>query len=91
MPQAVMLKKLKLKLKLFYEDLQDLLELTPPKNVLFIKGDWNAKVRSQEIPEITSKFGLGIQNKTGQRLIELHQENALVIANTNFQQHKRRL
>ena len=76
-----------------YGDLQDLLELTPArkKSVHFIIGYWSAKVRSQEIPEITSKFGLGIQNKTGQRLIEFHQENALVIANTNFQQHKRRL
>ena len=74
----------------FYEDLQDLLELTPPKNVLFIIGDWNAKVGSQETPGITGKFGLGIQNKAGQRLIEFCQENSLVIANTVFQQHKRR-
>ena len=71
----------------FYEDLQDLLELTPPKDVLFIIGDWNAKVGSQEI---TSKFGLGVQNEAGQRLIEFCQENAMVIANTLFQQHKRR-
>ena len=69
----------------FYEDLQDLQELTPPKNVLFIIGDWNAKVWSQEIPGITGKFGLGVQNEAGQRLIEFHQENALVIANTLFQ------
>ena len=74
----------------FYEDLQDLLELTPQKDVLFI-GDWNAKVGSQETPGITGKFGLGIQNEAGQRLIEFYQENALVTANTLFQQHKRRL
>ena len=73
----------------FYEDLQDLLELTPKKDVLFIVGDWNAKVGSQEIPGITGKFGLGVQNEAGQRLIEFCQENALVIANTLFQQHKR--
>ena len=73
----------------FYDDLQDLLELTPPKDVLFIIGDWNAKVGSQEIPGITGKFGLGVQNEAGQRLIEFCQENALVIANTLFQQHKR--
>ena len=75
----------------FYEDLQDLLELTPPKDVLFIIGDWNAKVGSQETPGVTGKFGLGMQNEAGQRLIEFCQENALVIANTLFQQHKRRL
>ena len=75
----------------FYEDLQDLLELTPKKDVLFIIGDWNAKVGSQETPGITGKFGLGIRNEAGQRLIEFCQENALVIANTLFQQHKRRL
>ena len=75
----------------FYEDLKDLLELTPKKDVLFIIGDWNAKVGSQETPEVTGKFGLGIQNEAGQRLIEFCQENALVIANTLFQQHKRRL
>ena len=75
----------------FYEDLQDLLELTPPKDVLFIIGDWNAKVGSQEIPGVTGKFGLGVQNQAGQRLIEFFQENALVIANTLIQQHKRRL
>ena len=75
----------------FYEDLQDLLELTPKKDVLFIIGDWNAKVRSQETPRVTGKFGLGVQNEAGQGLIEFCQENALVIANTLFQQHKRRL
>ena len=75
----------------FYEDLQDHLELTPQNNVLFITGDWNAKVGSQEIPGVIGKFGLGVQNETGQRLIEFCQENALVIANTLFQQHKRRL
>ena len=76
----------------FYEDLQDLLELTPPqKNVLFIIGDWNAKVGSQETPGVTGEFGLGIRNEAGQRLIEFCQENALVIANSLFQQHKRRL
>ena len=75
----------------FYEDLQDLLELTPQKNVLFIIGDWNAKVGSQETPGVTGKFGLGVRNESGQRLIEFCQENALVIANTLFQQHKRRL
>ena len=75
----------------FYEDLQDLLELTPKKDVLFIIEDWNAKVGSQEIPGVTGKFGLGVQNEAGQRLIEFSQENALVIANTFFQQHKRRL
>ena len=74
----------------FYEDLQDLLELTPQKDVLFIIGDWNAKVGSQEIPGVTGKFGLGIWNEAGQRLIEFCQENALVIAKTLFQQHKRR-
>ena len=74
-----------------YEDLQDLLELTPKKDVLFIIGDWNAKVGSQETLGVTGKFGLGVQNEAGQRLIEFCQENALVIANTLFQQHKRRL
>ena len=69
----------------FYEDLQDLLKLTPPKDVLFIIGDWNAKVGSQETPEVTGKFGLGVQHEAGQRLIEFCQENALVIANTLFQ------
>ena len=75
----------------FYEDLQDLLELTPKKDVLFILGDWNAKVGSQETPGVTGKFGLEMWNEAGQRLIEFCQENALVIANTVFQQHKRRL
>ena len=75
----------------FYEDLQDLLELKPKKDVLFIIGDWNAKVGSQETPGVTGKFGLGVQNEAGKRLTEFCQENALVIANTLFQQHKRRL
>ena len=74
----------------FYEDLQYLLELTPKKDALFIIKDWNAKVGSQETPGVTGKFGLGVQNEAGQRLIEFCQENALVIANTLFQQHKRR-
>ena len=68
----------------FYEDLQDLLELTPKKGVLFIIGDWNAKVGSQETPGVTGKFGLGVQNEAGQKLIEFFQENTLVIANTLF-------
>ena len=76
----------------FYEDLQDLLEPTPPpKDVFFIIGDWNAKVWSQEIPGVTGKFGLGVQSEAGQRLIEFCQENTLIIANTLFQQCKRRL
>ena len=75
----------------FYEDLQDLLELTPKKDVLFIIGDWNAKVGSQEIPGVMGKFGLGVQNEAGQRLTEFCQQNTLVIANTLFQQHKRKL
>ena len=75
----------------FYEDLQDLLELTSKKDVLFIIGDWNVKLGSQETPGVTSKFGLRVQNKAGERLTELCQENALVIANTFFQQHTRRL
>ena len=75
----------------FYEDLQDVLEVTPKKDVLFIIGDWNAKVGSQETPGVTSKFDLGIWNEAGQRLTEFCQENALVIANTFFQQQKRRL
>ena len=83
-----MLKNLKLNGS---EDLQDLLELTPPKDVLFIIGDWNAKVGSQETPGVTGKFALGAQSETGQRLIEFCQENALVIAHTLVQQHKRRL
>ena len=75
----------------FYEDLQDLLELILKNNILFIVGDWNAKVESQETPGVTGKFGLGVQNEAGQRLIEFGQENTLVIANTLFQKHKRRL
>ena len=75
----------------FNEDIQDLLETIPTKNVLFIIGDWNAKVGSQETPGVTGKFGLGILNEAGERLIEFCQENALVIANILFQQHKRRL
>ena len=82
---------LRRKVERFYEDLQDLLELTPKKDVLFIIGDWNAKVGSQEIPGVTEKFELAVQNEAGQRLIEFCQENALVIANILFQQHKRRL
>ena len=76
--------------KWFYEDLKELLELTPKKDVLFIVGDWNAEVGSQEIPGVTGKFGLGVQNEARQRLIEFCQENALIIANTLFQEHKRR-
>ena len=75
----------------FYEDPQDLLELTSKKDVLLIIGEWNAKVGSQELPGVTGKFGLGVQDEAGQRLTEFCQENALVIANTLFQQHKRRL
>ena len=78
----------------FYEDLQDLLELTPKKDIWNWNskiGNWNAKVGSQETPGVTGKFGLGVQNEAGQRLIEFCQENALVLANTLFQQHKRRL
>ena len=74
-----------------YEDLQDLLELTPKKDVLFFIGHWNAKVESQETPGVTGNFGLGIRNEAGQRLIEFCQENTLVIPNTLFQQHKKRL
>ena len=74
----------------FCEDLQDLLELTPKKDVLFIIGDWNAKVGSQEIPGVTGKFGPGVKNEARQRLTEFFQENALVIVNTLFQQHKKR-
>ena len=73
------------------EDLQDLLELTPKKHILFITGDWNTKIGSPEIPGVTGKFGHGIQNEAGQRLIEFCQKNTLVIANTLFQQHKRGL
>ena len=83
-----MLKKLKL---LFYEDLHDLLELSPKKDVLFIIRDWNAKVGSQEIPRVTAKFGHGVQNEARQRLIEFCQENALVITNILFQEHERGL
>ena len=75
----------------FYEDLQDLLETTPKKDVLFIIGDWNAKIGSQEIPGVTGKFGLGVWNEARQRLTKFCQENTLVIANILFQQHKRRL
>ena len=75
----------------FYEHLQDLLELTPKKDVFFVIGDWNAKVGSQEILRVTGKFGLGGQNEAGQRLTDIFQENTLVIANTLFQQHKRKL
>ena len=88
MPQPVMLKA---EVECFYEDLQDRLELTPKKDILFIIGDWNAKVGSQETPRATGKFGLGIWNEARQRVIEFCQENALVIANTLFQQHKKRL
>ena len=79
------------KVKRFYEHLQYLLELKPKKDVLFIIGDWTTKVGSQEIPGVTGKFGLGVKNEAGQRLTEFCQENALVIANTLFQQHKRQL
>ena len=77
--------------KYFCKDLQDLLELTPKTDVLFIIGDWNAKVVSQEIHEITGNLGLGVQNEAGQRLTEFGQENTLVIADTLFQQYKRKL
>ena len=89
MPQPVMLKKLKLNSS--YQDLQDILELIPKKDVLFIIGDWNAKVGSQETPGVTGKFGHGVWNEAGQRLIEFCQEATLVKAYTLFQQHKRRL
>ena len=79
------------KVEWLYEDLQDLLKLTPKKDVLFIIGDWNAKVGSQEIPRVTGKFGLGVLNDARQRLLVFCQENARVIANTLVQQHKRRL
>ena len=82
MPQSVMLKKLKLP---FYEGLHDLLELSPTEDVLLIIRDWNAKVGSQEIPGVTAKFRLGVQNEGGQRLTEFYQENTLVMANTLFQ------
>ena len=77
------------KVEQLYEDLQDLLELTPEKDILFIIGDWNAKVGSQEIPGVTGKLGLGVQNEAGQRLTEFCRKNALVRANTLFQEHKR--
>ena len=83
MSQSLMQKNLKLTGSM--EDLQDLLEITPKTDVLFITGDWNAKVGSQEIPGVTGKFGLGVQNETGQRLTEFCQEDAQVIANTLFQ------
>ena len=86
MTQQVMLKKLKLNGSM--KNLQDLLELTPQKDVLFIIGNWNTKVGSQEIPGVMGKFGLGVQNEAGQRLIEFCQENTLAIANTLFQQEK---
>ena len=89
MPQLAMLEEAEV--EWFYEDLQDLLELTPKKHVLFIIGDWNAKVGSQETPGVTGKFGLGVQKEAGQRLPEFCQGNILVIENTFFQQHKRRL
>ena len=89
MPQSVTLEEAEV--EQFYEDLQELLELTHKKDVLFIIRDWNAKVGSQETPGVTGKFGLGMRNEAGQRLTEFCQENALVIANTLFQQHKRRL
>ena len=89
MLQPVMLKKAEV--EQFYEDLQDLLELTPPKDVLFIIWDWKAKAESQEIPGVTGKLGLGVQNEAGKRLREFCQENTMVIANTLFQPHKRRL
>ena len=89
MLQPVMLKKLKLNGSM--KTYKTFLELTPKNDVLFIIGDWNAKVGSQETPGVTGKYGLGIQNEAGQRLIEFCQENALVITNTLFQQHKRRL
>ena len=75
----------------FYEDLQELLKLTPPKDVIFIIGNWNTKVGSQEIPGVKGKFSLGVQKEAGPLLTEFCQENALVIANTLFQQYKRRL
>ena len=77
--------------ELFYEGLQDLLELTSKRDVLFIIGDWNAKVGSQETPGVTGKFGLGMRNEAGQRLTEFCQQNTLVIAHSLFQQHERTL
>ena len=89
MPQPAMLEEAEV--EQFYQDLKDLLELTPKKHVILIIGDWNAKVGSQETPGVAGKFGLGVQNEAGQRLIEFCQENALVITNTLLKQHKRRL
>ena len=89
MPQPAMLEEAEV--EQFYQDLKDLLELTPKKHVILIIGDWNAKLGSQETPGVTGKFGLGVRNEAGQRIIEFWQENALVITNTLFQQHKRRL
>ena len=86
--QVCVLNAEKVEVERFYENLQDPLELTSKKDVLLITGDWNAKVGSQESPGVTDKFGLGVQNEAGQRLIEFSQENALLIANTLFQQHK---
>ena len=91
MPQLLITNAKEAESEWFYEDLQDLLELTPKKDVFFIIGDWNAKVGSQEIPGVIGKFGLGVQNEPGQRLKEFCQENALVVANILFQQHRRRL
>ena len=88
MAQPLMPKK---QVEWFYEDLQDLLELTPKKDVIFIIQYWNTKVGSQELPGVTGKFGLGVQNEAAQRLTEFCQENALIIANIPFQQHKREL
>ena len=90
-PFNIMMIQQEAEVERIYEDLQDLLELTPKKDVLFIIGDWNAKVGSLETSGVTGKFGIGVQNEAGKRLIEFFQENALVIANTLFQQHKRRL
>ena len=89
MPQPLILKKLKLNDSM--KTYKKLLEITSKKDVLFIIGDWNAKVGSQEIPGVTDKFCHGVQNEAGQKLTEFCEENALVIANTLFQQHKRRL
>ena len=86
MTQPVMMKT---ELEWFYENLQDLLELTPQKDILFIIRDWNTKVGSQETPGVTGQFGLGVQNEAGQRLTQFYQEKALVRANTFFQRHKR--
>ena len=92
MPQPVMLKKLMLNSSMrTWKTYEDLLELAQKKDVLFIIGDWNAKVGSQEIPGVTGKFGFGVQNKAGQKLTEFFQKNILAIANTLFQHHKRQL